>query len=81
MAEEDVYKMAFCCPGFVGLFVWVVMTFGLKNVGATYQQVMNLIFHDLLGMILEVYMDDHAIKLAGFDSHMAGLKVVYERMR
>jgi hypothetical protein len=27
------YKMAFRCPGFIGLFEWVVMTFGLKNVG------------------------------------------------
>jgi hypothetical protein len=30
------------------------MTFGLKDTGATYQRAMNLIFHDLLGMILEV---------------------------
>jgi hypothetical protein len=37
MAEEDMYKTAFRCPGFVGLFQWVVMTFGLKNAGATYQ--------------------------------------------
>jgi hypothetical protein len=32
MAKEDVSKTAFCCPGFIGLFEWVVMTFGLKNV-------------------------------------------------
>jgi len=28
MAEEDTSKTAFVCPGFVGLFEWVVMTFG-----------------------------------------------------
>ena len=33
MAEEDVSKTAFRCPGFVGLFEWVVMTFGLKKCG------------------------------------------------
>ena len=31
MAEEDMSKMAFRCPDFVGLFEWIVMTFGLKN--------------------------------------------------
>ena len=30
-AEEDMSKTAFICLGFVGLFEWVVMTFGLKN--------------------------------------------------
>jgi hypothetical protein len=44
MAEEDMYKMAFRCPGFVGLFEWVVMTFGLKNPSTTYQRAMKLIF-------------------------------------
>jgi hypothetical protein len=36
MDEEDVSKTAFPCPGFVGLFEWVVMTFGLKNASAMY---------------------------------------------
>jgi hypothetical protein len=35
-------KMDFCCPGFIRLFEWVVMIFGLKNVGVTYQRAMNL---------------------------------------
>jgi hypothetical protein len=56
MAEEDISKTAFICPGFVGLFEWVVMNFGLKNAGATYQRAMNLIFHDLLGIIVEVLL-------------------------
>jgi hypothetical protein len=42
-------KWPFICPGFIGLFEWVVMTFGLKNTGSTYQRDMNLIFHELLG--------------------------------
>jgi hypothetical protein len=51
MAEEDMSKTTFRCPGFIGLFEWVVMTFGLKNASATYQRVVNLIFHDLLGIM------------------------------
>jgi hypothetical protein len=50
MAKEDESKTAFHCPGFVGLFEWIVMTFSLKNASATYQRAMNLIFHDLLGV-------------------------------
>ena len=80
MAEEDISKTAFRCPGFVGLFEWVVMTFGLKNAGATYQRAMNLIFHDLLGVILEVYIDDIVIKSAGLDHHLADLRLALERM-
>jgi hypothetical protein len=38
------------------------MTFGLKNASATYQRAMNLIFHHLLGVILEVYIDDIVVK-------------------
>jgi hypothetical protein len=41
MAPEDIHKTAFRVPGVVGLFEYVVMTFGLKNVGATYQRAIN----------------------------------------
>ena len=57
------------------------MTFGLKNAGATYQRAMNLIFHDLLGVILEVYIDDIVIKSAGLDHHLADLGLALKRMR
>ena len=56
------------------------MTFGLKNASATYQRAMNLIFHDLLGVILEVYIDDIVIKSAGLDHHLADLRLALERM-
>jgi hypothetical protein len=36
MVEEDASKTTFICSSFIGLFEWVVMTFGLKNASATY---------------------------------------------
>jgi hypothetical protein len=65
----------------VGLLEFVVMTFDLKNAGAMYQHAMNLIFHDLLGIIMEVYIDDVLVKLVVFDSHLADLRLAFERMR
>jgi hypothetical protein len=80
MAEEDMSKMAFRCPIFIGLFEWVVMTFRLKNAGATYQRAMNLIFHDLLGIIIEIYIDDVIVKSDSMDNHLADLRLALERM-
>ena len=75
MAEKDMSKTAYRCPGFISLFEWVVMNFGLKNAGATYQRAMNLIFHDLFGVILEVYINDIVIKSASMDYHLANLRL------
>jgi hypothetical protein len=73
--------MAFHCSGFIGLFEWVVMTFGLKNVGATYQMAMNLIIQNLLGIILEIYVDDAVVKSDSMGSHLADLRLALERIR
>ncbi|XP_040361811.1 uncharacterized protein LOC121049215 [Rosa chinensis] len=81
VAEEDRHKTAFCCPGFAGVFEYVVMPFGLKNAGATYQRAMNLIFHDLLGKVLEIYIDDVVVKSQKRGDHIADLRKVFERMR
>jgi hypothetical protein len=62
MAPEDVHKTAFRVPGVMGLFKYVVMTFGLKNAGATYQRAMNYIYHDLIGKLVETYIDDIVVK-------------------
>jgi hypothetical protein len=56
------------------------MTFGLKNIGATYQRAMNLIFHDLLGIILEIYTNDVVVKSDSMDNHLADLCLAFERM-
>jgi hypothetical protein len=80
MANNDMSKMAFRCPSFISIFEWVVMTFSLKNAGATYQGAMNLIFHNLLGIILEVYIDDVVVKSDSMDGHLADLCLALERM-
>jgi hypothetical protein len=81
MAVEDVAKTAFRCPGHIGLFEWIVMTFGLKNAGATYQRAMNYIFHELIGKIVEIYIDDVVIKSLDHESHLADVRKTLECTR
>jgi hypothetical protein len=50
----------------------------IKNAGATYQRDMNLIFHDLLGIIVEVYIDGIVVKSARENSHLADLRLTFE---
>jgi hypothetical protein len=72
MAPEDIHKTAFRVPGVVGLFEYVVMTFGLKNAGATYQRAMNYIYHDLIGKLVEIYIDDVVVKSTSTGGHFGG---------
>jgi hypothetical protein len=75
MAPEDIHKTAFRVPGVVGLFEYVVMTFGLKNAGATYQRAMSHIFHDLISNLVEIYIDDVVVKLV----QLKDIWVIYDR--
>jgi ribonuclease HI len=81
MAEEDIPKTAFRCPGHVGLFEWIVMTFGLKNVGATYQRAMNFIFHEYIGTLVEIYIDYVVVKSGDITKHLADLRMILECTR
>ena len=81
MAPEDVHKTVFRVPGAVGLFEYLVMTFGLKNAGATYQRAMNYIFHDLIGKLVEIYIDDVVVKSTSTGGHLEDLRKVLERTR
>jgi hypothetical protein len=81
MAIEDIAKTTFRCPGAIDLFEWVVMTFGLKNAGATYKRAMNYIFHKLIGRIVEIYIDDVVVKSKGYKEHLADLQETLECTR
>ena len=54
------------------------MPFGLKNVGATFQRAMTLIFHDLES-IIEVFFDDLAAHSRMRMRHSYHLRLVFER--
>ncbi|XP_075499285.1 uncharacterized protein LOC142537674 [Primulina tabacum] len=60
LAREDQDKASFITSG--GTFCYVVMPFGLKNAGATYQRLMNQVFQKQIGRNIEVYVDDILIK-------------------
>jgi hypothetical protein len=53
---EDSYKTTFITNQ--GTFVWVVMSFGLKNVPPTYQIVVNKTFKDYLDDFMKLFLDD-----------------------
>jgi hypothetical protein len=78
MASEDIHKTAFRVPGAVGLFEYVVMTFGLKNAGATYQCAMNYIYHDLIGKLVEIYIDNVVVKSTSTGGALEDLCQVFE---
>jgi hypothetical protein len=81
MAPEDIHKTAFRVPGVVGLFEYMVMTFGLKNVGATYQRAMNYIYDDLISKSVEIYIDDIVVKSTSTGGHLGDLRQVFEWTR
>jgi len=62
-------------------FCYRVMSFGLKNVGVTYQRLMDKIFNDLLGKTMEVYVDDMVVKSQKAEHHPADLETVLARVR
>jgi hypothetical protein len=81
MAKKDIHKTAFRCPGALGLYEWVVMTFGLRNASATYQRAMNYIFHKLISKIIEIYIDDVVVKSKSCKKHLQYLRVTLECTR
>lgn len=60
MAPEDREKKEFITPW--GTFCYIVMSFGLRNVDATYQREMKTLFHDMMRKEIEVYVDDMIAK-------------------
>ena len=68
MALEDLEKTTFITLW--GTFCYKVMSFGLKNVGATHQRTMVALFHDIMHKKIEVYVDDMIAKSRTKEEHL-----------
>jgi hypothetical protein len=77
--EEDRHKTTFTTPW--GTFEYLRMSFGLSNVGATFQRAMDYAFRGLIGKIIEIYQDDLTVFSKDGKSHIGHLKQVFERCR
>lgn len=60
------------------MYCYQVMPFELKNVGATYQHMVNKVFKKLLGDTMEAYVDDMIVKSQEKESHVKKLAQVFE---
>jgi hypothetical protein len=76
-ADQD--KTAFITP--MGAYCYKVMSFGLKNAGATYQRMVTQMFGHLIGQTVEVYIDDMLVKSLRKEDDIADLTRVFGILR
>ncbi|KAJ1704265.1 hypothetical protein LUZ63_004044 [Rhynchospora breviuscula] len=79
MHPDDEEKTSFITEQ--GLYCYKVMPFGLKNAGAEYQQMVNKVFKDELGEIMEAYIDDMVVKSCTGSEHVQHLEKIFDKIR
>nr|KYP38892.1 Transposon Ty3-G Gag-Pol polyprotein [Cajanus cajan] len=62
-------------------YCYRVMPFDLKNAGATYQRLMDKVFHQQIGRNMEVYVDDMVVKTSSAINHVADLAKIFAQVR
>ncbi|CCO36910.1 Retrotransposable element Tf2 155 kDa protein type 1 [Rhizoctonia solani AG-1 IB] len=77
--EGDEWKTAFKTK--YGLFEYLVMPFGLTNAPASFQDMMNSIFIDLLDVCVIIYLDDILIFSKDESSHEEHVREVLRRLK
>ena len=78
MDEADQEKTSFVTSQ--GLFCYKVMPFGLKNAGATYQNLVNHMFRPQIGRNVEVYVDNMLVKSQDEGSHLDDLQETFDTL-
>lgn len=62
-------------------YYYEVMPFGLKNVGATHQRLIDMVFSSQTGINFEVYTNDMLVNTHEEVSHVKELKETFELIR
>ncbi|KAK9073810.1 hypothetical protein SSX86_006404 [Deinandra increscens subsp. villosa] len=76
MEPCDQEHTAFMTP--TGIYCYTAMPFGLRNAGATYQRLVNMMFKDQLGDTMEVYIDDMVVKSKKTEDHPRDLQTAFD---
>ena len=76
--EADQEKTSFVTSQ--GLFYYKVMPFGLKNIRATYQRLVNKMVVQQIGWNVEVYVDDMLVKSSKESSHLDDLWEIFKTL-
>ena len=79
MNEDDQERTSFVTSQ--GLFCYKVMSFGLKNAGATYQRLMNKMYAHQIGRNVQVYVDDMLVKSLRENDHLDDLQETFDTLR
>ena len=78
LEEKDREKTAFSVPQ--GKFEFNVMTFGLRNAGATYQRMMDIVLSGLPPDRVLAYLDDIIIYSKNFEDHKRDVDSVLSKL-
>ena len=62
------------------LFCYKMMPFELKNIGATYQRLMNKMFAHQIGRNVQVYVDNMLVKRLQEDDHLGDLQETFDTL-
>ena len=79
MATKDMTKTTFTTEW--GIYCYVVIPFGLKNAGVTYQTMATTLLHDMMHNELELYIDDMIVKSKDRGGHIINLRKFFERIK
>jgi hypothetical protein len=79
MKESDQLETSFITP--FGMYCYIMMLFGLRNAGATYQRCMQHVFGDHIGRTVEAYVDDIVVKTRKADDLVNDLRIAFGCLR